>query len=96
METVETDRASIQERLGDKVLEIIHPQGDDVLLLQRSNLRESFRILRDAPELNYDFLSDITAVDYWKKKGATVRAGLSVGLARPASSAANSRSRAGE
>ena len=68
MEAVEKDLASVRERLGDRILEIIHPQGDDVVLLQRSNLRESFRILKDGPELDYDFLSDITAVDYWKKK----------------------------
>ena len=58
----------IQQRLGDKVLEITRPQDDDVILLDRANLRESFRMLRDEPELDYDFLSDITAVDYWKKK----------------------------
>ncbi len=66
----ETDAkdALLRERLGDKVLEIAHPQGDDVMLLDRAGLRQSFRLLREDPQLDYDFLSDITAVDYWKKR----------------------------
>jgi NADH-quinone oxidoreductase subunit C len=41
-------------------------QGDDVVILDRSGLRESFRRLKD--EVGFDLLSDITAVDYWQKK----------------------------
>jgi NADH-quinone oxidoreductase subunit C len=58
----------IQERLGTKVLEALQAQGDDVMLLDRSGLRESFRVLYEDPKLAFNFLSDITAVDYWKKK----------------------------
>jgi NADH-quinone oxidoreductase subunit C len=58
----------IQERLGAKVLEVRQAQGDDVVLLDRSDLRESFRILKEDPKLKYEFLSDLTAVDYWNKK----------------------------
>jgi NADH-quinone oxidoreductase subunit C len=58
----------IQERLGSKLLEIMQSQGDDVLILDRANLRECFRFLKEDTQLDYDFLSDITAVDYWQKK----------------------------
>ena len=58
----------IQERLGSKLLEVMQPQGDDVLMLDRAGLRESFRFLKEDHQLDYDFLSDITAVDYWRKK----------------------------
>jgi NADH-quinone oxidoreductase subunit C len=58
----------IQERLGSKLIEVMQPQGDDVLILDRANLRESFHLLKDDKQLDYDFLSDITAVDYWGKK----------------------------
>lgn len=58
----------LRERLGDKVIEISRLQGDDVVLLHRANLRGSFRSLRDEAQLDYDFLSDLTAVDYWKSK----------------------------
>jgi len=62
--------AAIQGKLGSKVIETLQPQGDDVLILDRSGLRESFRILKEDPGLDFAFLSDITAVDYWQKKEA--------------------------
>jgi NADH-quinone oxidoreductase subunit C len=58
----------IQEKLGAKVLSAAQAQGDDVVMLDRSGLRESFRTLREDANLSFDFLSDITAVDYWKHK----------------------------
>jgi NADH-quinone oxidoreductase subunit C len=56
----------IQEKLGASVIASIQAQGDDVVVLERKELRESFRRLKD--ELGFDLLSDITAVDYWQKK----------------------------
>jgi len=58
----------IKEKLGGKVLETLQFRGDDVVILAREGLRESFRLLKDDTQLRFDFLSDITAVDYWKKK----------------------------
>jgi len=58
----------IQEKLGSKVLETSQFRGDDIVVLDPVDLRESFRILKEDPRLRFDFLSDITAVDYWKKK----------------------------
>jgi NADH-quinone oxidoreductase subunit C len=58
--------ANIQEKLGANVIETMQAQGDDVVILDRSGLRESFRRLKD--EVGFDLLSDITAVDYWQKK----------------------------
>lgn len=62
------DIARIRQQLGPKVLEVSQPQGDDVLILDRAGLRESFRLLKADAEIDFDFLSDITAVDYWHKK----------------------------
>jgi NADH-quinone oxidoreductase subunit C len=59
---------TIQQKLGAKAIETPRPQGDDVVILHRAGLRESFRMLKHTPELDFDFLSDITAVDYWQKK----------------------------
>jgi NADH-quinone oxidoreductase subunit C len=59
---------TLQKKLGPKALETSRFRGDDIVILERAELRESFRLLRDDPELNFDFLSDITAVDYWQKK----------------------------
>ena len=58
--------ANIHEILGGKILESMQAQGDDIVVLDRAGLRESFRALKE--RLNFDFLSDITAVDYWQKK----------------------------
>ena len=60
--------SQIQQRLGARLLEVAQAQGDDVVILDRAGLRESFRVLREDSQLDYDFLSDITAVDYWQKK----------------------------
>lgn len=58
----------IQEKLGQRVLDTLLFLGDDVLVLDRVGLRESFRFFKEDSQLHLDFLSDITAVDYWKKK----------------------------
>lgn len=58
----------IQDRLGAKVLRASEPQGDDIVVLDRAGLRDSFRLLKEDSELSFNFLSDITAVDYWQKQ----------------------------
>jgi NADH-quinone oxidoreductase subunit C len=58
----------IKDKLGAKVLAAAQAQGDNVLVLDPAGLRESFRVLKQDPTLEFDFLSDITAVDYWNKK----------------------------
>jgi len=58
----------IQDKLGAKVVDIRSAQGDDVLILNRAGLRDSFLVLKQEAQLDFDFLSDITAVDYWQKK----------------------------
>src|SRR5918996_161076 len=58
----------IQEKLGPRVLETLLFRGDDVLMLDRVGLRESFRFFKEDSRLGLGFLSDITAVDYWKRK----------------------------
>jgi NADH-quinone oxidoreductase subunit C len=60
--------AYIQEKLGPRVLETRHAQGDDIVILDRLALRESFRFFKEDTILGFDFLADITAVDYWQKK----------------------------
>jgi len=58
----------IQEKLGQRVLDTLFVLGDDVLILDRVGLRESFRFFREDSKLRLDLLSDITAVDYWQKQ----------------------------
>src|SRR5918992_737515 len=58
----------IKEKLGPRILETSQFRGDEIVVLDPVDLRESFRILKEDSTLHFDFLSDITAVDYWKKK----------------------------
>jgi NADH-quinone oxidoreductase subunit C len=58
----------IQDKLGDKVLQTLVSSGDEIVILVRQGMRESFRFFKEDPTLEFDFLSDLTAVDYWKKK----------------------------
>ncbi len=58
----------IQEKLSHKVLATEVSHGDEVVTLARDGLRESFGFLKEDSKLDFNFLSDITAVDYWKKK----------------------------
>jgi NADH-quinone oxidoreductase subunit C len=60
--------STIREKLDSKILEVPQAQGDDVIILDRAGLRASLLVLKTDAQLSYDFLSDITAVDYWKKK----------------------------
>jgi NADH-quinone oxidoreductase subunit C len=66
MSDASSQLADIQSILGAKIVEALRVQGDDVVMLERTGLRESFRALRD--QLEFGFLSDITAVDYWRIK----------------------------
>lgn len=68
MPEISSQLSYIQDQLGSKVVDLFNSQGDDVLMLHRAYLRDSFLILKQDPQLDFDFLSDITAVDYWEKK----------------------------
>jgi NADH-quinone oxidoreductase subunit C len=58
----------VREKLGARVLGTDNFRGDEIVILGREDLRESFRALKEDAKLNFHFLTDITAVDYWKKK----------------------------
>ena len=58
----------IQEKLTHRVLTTDIFRGDAIVTLVRDGLCDQFRFLKEDGKLDFDFLSDITAVDYWKKK----------------------------
>lgn len=58
----------IHEKLAHDVLAAGVFRGQEVVTLVREGLCKNFRVLKEDPNLDFDFLSDITAVDYWKKK----------------------------
>lgn len=54
----------VKARIGTRVLEFKTFRGDDRVHLEPTNLLEAARALRDAPDLAFDLLLDVTAVDY--------------------------------
>jgi NADH-quinone oxidoreductase subunit C len=58
----------IRERFGDDVIEMHNRLGQDTVVVSRGVIFELARFLRDDPQLKYNFLMDLTAVDYLKRK----------------------------
>jgi NADH-quinone oxidoreductase subunit C len=52
------------EHLGERILEHRCFRGDDRIHVAREHIVEVAQILRDNPELDFDLLLDITAIDY--------------------------------
>ena len=60
--------SAVQTRLQGKILEAHTLRGDEIIFLSRQGLLEAFRVLKEDPQLDFNFLMDITAVDYLGKK----------------------------
>lgn len=54
----------IVDGFGDKVLSTHEFRGDATAIVDRTALIDVCKLLRDDPELAFDFLMDVTAVDY--------------------------------
>lgn len=54
----------VKALVGEFVLEYHSFRGDDRIHLERANLLAVAQVLRDHPELAFDLLLDVTAVDY--------------------------------
>jgi NADH-quinone oxidoreductase subunit C len=54
----------VLDRLGDRVLDHQSFRGDDRIHVARDHIVEIAQILRDDPDLAFDLLLDVTAVDY--------------------------------
>jgi NADH-quinone oxidoreductase subunit C len=56
--------ARLREVFGERIGESHHDLGDATAVIPREGALEIFQALRDQPEFGFDFLTDITAVDY--------------------------------
>lgn len=54
----------LRSRVGEAILEAAEPLGEETVVVDRDAAPEVCRFLRDAPETQFDFLSDYTAVDF--------------------------------
>ncbi len=67
--------AAVKAAFPDAVNEVVEYAGDTTLVLKPESLVAVCRYLRDTPGLVYNFLSDVSAVDYWEPSGAWTRPG---------------------
>jgi NADH-quinone oxidoreductase subunit C len=54
----------LMERFPDQVEETLSFKGDDTVVLKRDTLLLVMQFLRDDPDMSFDFLMDVTAVDW--------------------------------
>lgn len=54
----------LREQFPDAVIAVREMAGEQTVVVDRENILEILRFLRDDEELQYNFLSDLTAVDF--------------------------------
>jgi NADH-quinone oxidoreductase subunit C len=60
----------LKAHLGDALLDSHDHRGDETAILAPEKLRETVQWLRDTPGLEFDMLTDLTAVDYLDQGGS--------------------------
>jgi NADH-quinone oxidoreductase subunit C len=65
MTVVEKAVAKLQRELGDSVLSTEEFRGQTSVTLDPGAIVNACQMLRDDPDLDFDFLAALTAVDYW-------------------------------
>lgn len=58
----------LRDKLGPKIVDSHSFRGDETIVIRREEAREILRFLKEDPELDFNFLVDITAADYLGKK----------------------------
>jgi NADH-quinone oxidoreductase subunit C len=58
----------LKAQFGEAVQEAVELLGDQIIRLRRDQAHEILRFLRDDPEAQFDFLTDLTAVHYPEKE----------------------------
>ena len=59
---------NVKSKFSDLVIDSHSFRGDQTVTIKNEFTLEFFQYLRDDPELSFDFLMDLTAVDYLNKK----------------------------
>lgn len=67
--------SAVKAAFPDAVDEVVEYAGETTLVLKPEKLLAVVGYLRDTPGLVYNFLSDISAVDYWEAGGMWQRPG---------------------
>jgi NADH-quinone oxidoreductase subunit C len=72
--------AALREALPDVLLDVKQFRDETTLIVDPERVVETAQFLRDTTGLVYNFLSDISAVDYWPETTRPERFGLSYHL----------------
>jgi NADH-quinone oxidoreductase subunit C len=67
MDTGVTTLDKLKKRFPESILETHSHRGDDTALVKKEDISAICTFLRDDPELLYNFMMDLTAVDYFGK-----------------------------
>ena len=59
----------LRERFEKEVLDVVTAQGQTTVVCEKGGITEVLTFLRDEPDLRFDRLSDVTAVDYQDHPG---------------------------
>lgn len=63
-----TTLARIKDQFQEDIVELHQQLGQDTVIISRSALVKLARFLKEEPELQCNYLMDLTAVDYFKRK----------------------------
>lgn len=66
---------TLKTAFADAVLDVVEYAGETTVVVEPVHILNVMRYLRDTPGLIYNFMSDISAVDYWEPGGAYTRPG---------------------
>lgn len=65
MAHVETTVAALREHFGDAVQRVIEFRGQTTVAVAKERIVEVLRFLKETPDLDYNFLSTLMALDEW-------------------------------
>lgn len=58
----------LEERFPDSILKVSFFRDEATCVVKKEDILSVSRFLRDDTDLAYDFLSDLSCVDYWKRE----------------------------
>lgn len=63
-----TTSVRIKDQFKDDVIELSQQLGQDIITIPKSTLLQVAQFLKEDRELEYNYLMDLTAVDYFKRR----------------------------
>ena len=64
---------TLKDRFGDVIFDTHSYRGDDTIIIDKQHILEVCRFLRDEADLSFDFMMDLTVVDYLNQEDARER-----------------------